>query len=143
MKNILILVLVAAVGAANAATVSEFREGKEITLAPLKTPQVEEVMSCGRYFYRTKDEFFPGGPLVTLQVERGGIWMPLTMRRSNFRLVINPAKRVPTITFVPTLPRLQSEASPAQYFWIIQMDEQEGWMARQCFPPPVPDPRAI
>jgi len=144
MKSILILAVMTAVaGAASAATVSEFREGKEITLAPLETPRVKEITSCGRYFYRTTDESFPGGPLVTLNVVSGGEGRLSSMHRDEFRLVINPSKRVPTITFVPILPRLQDKENPRPYFWIFQMNGPDAWMARQCLPPPAPDPRAI
>jgi hypothetical protein len=144
MKNCtLILVMATAVGAVNAATVSELREGREITLAPLETPQVKEAMSCGRYFYRTTDDSLPGGPLVTFNVVKGDRERLSSIRWNNLRLVINPSKKSPTITFVPRLSRLLSEDDSSPYYWIVQADGPEAWVARQCFPHPIRDPRAI
>jgi hypothetical protein len=145
MKNsTLILVMVAAAfGAANTATAFGYREGKEITLAPLETPSTKEVMSCGRYFYRTTEGSFPEGPLVTLKVEKDGVGMLSLIRKNQLRLVINPSKKSPTITFVPRLPRLQNEDDPAPYYWIVQMNGPEARMARPCFHHPIRDPRTI
>ncbi len=144
MKNsTLILVMVTAVGATNAATVSELHEGREIPLAPLETPQVKEITPCGRYFYRTTEDSLPEGPLVTFKVEKDGVGMLSLIRKNQLRLVINPSKKIPTITFVPRLPRLQNEDDPAPYYWIVQMNGPEERIARSCFPHPIRDPRAI